>query len=138
MFNLNYLYREFDPEYIQRLQPGRKEKYRKRLIALFLLKSYYGNPKNIKEQKDKHIVKNTKDYLKFCIFWTFPFSMILYQLMFRSVYELRSFYFNPRSLSVGIKFPIAYAISSAFFIRYWYNYIYMPEIYEMATIKYSS
>jgi hypothetical protein len=136
MYNLNFLYREFDPEYIQRLPTHKKDAQRRRLITMFLLKSYYNGLKNIKEQKDKYFVKNTKDYFKFCIFWTFPLSLVTYYMLFRGVYEFRGFYFNPRSLSIGIKFPIAYALSSLFLIRYWYNYVYMLELYEMATTKY--
>jgi hypothetical protein len=136
MYNLNYIFRQYDPEYIQKLATNKKDSKRKRLIAMFLLKSYYDGMKNIKEQKDKHFVKNTKDYLKFCIFWTFPLSLVSYYMLFRGVYEFRGFYFNPRSISVWVKFPIAYSLSSLFLMRFWYSYIYMPELYEMATVKY--
>jgi hypothetical protein len=133
MYNLNYLFREFDPENIQKLPTNKKDKYRKRLIAMFLIKSYYDGMKNVKLQRDKHYIKNTKDYFKFCIFWTFPLSLVVYYLLFRGVYELRSFYFNPQKISVWVKFPIAYSLSCLFLMKYWYAYIYMPEIYQIAT-----
>ena len=131
MYNLNYIYRDLDPDYIQKLPTEKKDKYRKRLIVKFLLKTYYNNLNKIKEQKDKLLVKNTKDYLLFCLFWTFPLSLVTHFLLFRGVYELRSFYFNPKTVSIMIKYPISLTLSAFLLVRYWYNYVYMPEVYEL-------
>jgi hypothetical protein len=137
MYSLNYIFREYDQDYIEKLPTDKKEKYRKRHIRKFLLTAYYNNFKGIKELKDIHMIKNTKDYLKFCIFWTFPLSLIVHFVLFRGIYEIRRYYFNPNSLSIIIKYPISYSLSAIYLLRFWYNYSYTPEIYEIAVKSYN-
>ncbi len=126
-----------DPEYIQKLPTEKKDSLRKRLITRFLLKSYFNGYKGAKEQKDIYLIKNTKDYLYFCLFWTFPLSLAVHFVLFRGIYEVRNFYFNPKRLSIWIKYPISYTLSAFMLMRFWYNYSFIPEIYQMATIDYT-
>lgn len=132
MSNLNFYYRSIDPEIIERLPTNKKDKARLKLIKKYLLRSYYTNFENEKEMKNIFLIKNSYKMFKLSAGLALFFNMICYKFLFTGIYEIRNFYFDPKHVPFIVKICLTTFLSYKLLDNLWSNYIYIPELYEMA------
>ncbi len=126
------IYKEIDPEFIQKHESGTKHKLRKKLIFNYLLNCYTSKFRNIDDKKTVIMVKNTYSMLKFNLIVSSIFNLLLYKILFSSSYEYRGFQINPGNLNILIKLPITTTLSLFLCMKMWMNYCYNVDIYELA------
>jgi len=137
MSNLNFYYRSIDPEIIERLSSNKKDKARLKLIKKYLLKNYYTNFKSETEMKNIFLIKNSYKMFKLSTGLALFFNMICYKFLFTGIYEIRTFYFDPKNVPLIVKLGFTTFLSYKLLNNLWSNYIYIPEIYEMAINDYN-
>ena len=126
------IYKDIDPDYIQKLESYQKHKFRKRIIFKYLFNCYFSNFKNIDDKKNLIMIKNTYSMLKFNLFLSTFFNFFLYKILFSSVFEYRGFYLNPGNIRFIFKLPISTGLSFFLVHRMWMNYCYNVDVYEMS------
>ena len=126
------IYKDIDPEFIQKQESHFKHKYRKNIICKYLFKCYFSNFKNIEDKKNILMIKNTYSMLKFNLFLSLFFNFLSYKILFSTVFEYRGFHLNPGNLSIILKIPISTLLSLALVQKMWMNYCYNVDVYEMA------
>lgn len=132
MSSLVGIFREIDPEVIQKQESNKKHFLRKKLIVKYLIHSYYTGFKEIEDKKQQIMVKNTYSMLKFNLFISLIFNYVLYKLLFSFTFDYRGFTLNPNKLSRLIKVPISTVISLGIAGKVWTDYCYNVDIYEPA------
>lgn len=137
MSNLNFYYRSIDPEIIERLPTNKKDKARLKLIKKHLLKNYYTNFESEKEMKNIFLIKNSYKMFKLSSGLALFFNIICYKFLFTGIYEVRNFYFDPKNVPFIFKLGFTTYLSYKLIDNLWSNYIYIPEIYEMAINDYN-
>lgn len=137
MSSLNFYYRSIDPEIIERLPTIKKDKARLKLIKKYLLKNYYSNFESEKEMKNIFLMKNSYKMFKLSSGIALFFNMICYKFLFTGIYEIRNFYFDPKNVPFIFKIGFTTYLSYKLLDNLWSNYIFIPEIYEMAIIDYN-
>lgn len=137
MSSLNFYYRNIDPELVERLPTIKKDNARLKIIKKYLLKSYYTNFESEKEMKNIFLVKNTYKMFKLSAGFALIFNFICYKFLFTGIYEIRHFYFDPKNVPFIVKLGLTTFLSYKLLDNLWSNYIYIPEIYEMAINDYN-
>jgi hypothetical protein len=137
MSSLNFYYRNIDPEIVERLPTNKKDKARLLLIKKYLLKNYINNFEKETEMKNIFLVKNTLKMFKISAAFGFIFNFICYKFLFTGIYEIRHFYFDPKNVPFIVKLGFTTFLSYKLLDNLWSNYIYIPEIYEMAINDYN-
>jgi len=132
MSSLNFYYRNIDPDIVERLPTTKKDNARLKIIKKYLLKSYYTNFESEKEMKNIFLVKNTYKMFKLSAGLASIFNFICYKFLFTGIYEIRHFYFDPKNVPFIVKLGFTTFLSYKLLDNLWSNYIYIPEIYEMA------
>jgi hypothetical protein len=132
MDNLHSIFRQFDPEDVERLMTEKKEKKRKLIIRKFLFQTYLNNYKNINEPKQLYLLKNTFGFCKIALSISFGMSYIAYQWFFTGIYEFRKFYFNTKTIPIALKIGVSMMLSYHIFMKLLMDYTYNYEIYELA------
>ena len=102
------------------------------MINKFLINTYWTKFKLINDPLEIYMLKNTYGLFKFCITMSFGINYMLYHFLFKGVYEVRNFYFNPKTIPFGLKFGFTTFISIYTAKDIWLNYCYNPEVYELA------
>jgi len=138
MSNLNFYYRNIDPEIVERLPTAKKDSARLKIIKKYLLKNYFNNFESEKEMKNIFLVKNSYKMFKLSAGFALFFNIICYKFLFTGIYEIRSFYFDPKNVPFFVKIGFTTFLSYKLLDNLWTNYIYIPEIYEMAINDYNN
>jgi len=137
MSNLNFYFRSIDPDIIESLPSNKKDNARLKLIRKYLLKNYYTNFDSEKEMKNIFLIKNSYKMFKLSTCFALFFNMICYKFLFTGIYEIRNFYFDPKNVPFIVKIGFTTFLSYKLLDNLWSNYIYIPEIYEMAINDYN-
>lgn len=132
MNSLHSVFKEFDPECVERLMTENKEKKRKQIIKMFLLKSFLNNCRNLEDPKQFFLVKNVFNFCKISLLIAGGISFIAYKFIFTGIYEFRQFYFNTKNVPLWIKLPFCGFICYQTFVSLLLDYSYNYEIYQLA------
>lgn len=132
MSKFNSVFREIDPEDVERLMSHNKDKKRKQYIRNFLLNSYYNNYSNLENSKDIFLIKNSFKFFKLAIIFGLVVGYLSHEFFFTGIYEIRSFYLNPKTIPLPIKLLFTLGISYGVFNYLWMDYVCVPDIYELA------
>lgn len=135
--NLNFYYRTIDPEIVERLPTNKKDKARLKIIKKYLLRNYYNNFESESEMKNIFLIKNSYKMFKLSLGFALFFNLVCYKFLYNGIYEFRNFYFDPKNLPLIVKIGFTTFLSYKLLDNLWSNYIYIPELYEIAINDYN-
>jgi hypothetical protein len=89
----------------------------------------------LEDPKDIFLIKNSYKFFKLALLLACGVNLLCYKFLFTGIYEIRSFYLNPKTLPFFSKFAISTSISLLFLNKIWSDYVYIPEIYKISVEK---